>query len=272
MKQGLLGKRVVLGASRKTEEMSTLIEKQQGIPLVRSLQGTVFLADEQVKPGLEKIIEESYDWMIFTTGMGAQRLVDLASDMGIKDQFIEAIHQAKVASRGYKTFAALKKLNVTPDAKDDDGTTTGMMEALKDVDFNGKRVVVQLHGENAPRLITFLEESGATVLQLLPYQHVAPVEETLETLVNEMTNQEVDAVCFTAAIQVRSFFNFLRSKNYTERVLEAFKDKVVAVAVGKVTAEALQEEGVKRIISPEIERMGAMIIELSHYYEAQQNN
>ncbi|MDP4107042.1 MAG: uroporphyrinogen-III synthase, partial [Bacillota bacterium] len=41
---------------------------------------------------------------------------------------------------------------------------------------------------------------------------------------------------------------------------------VTAAAVGKVTAEALKEEGVERIITPEIERMGAMIIELSNYY------
>ena len=41
-----------------------------------------------------------------------------------------------------------------------------------------------------------------------------------------------------------------------------FKEKTVATAVGKVTAEALVEEGIERIVVPQHERMGAMIVEL----------
>ncbi|XYY60315.1 hypothetical protein ACNSPU_06395 [Bacillus velezensis] len=43
---------------------------------------------------------------------------------------------------------------------------------------------------------------------------------------------------------------------------------MLAAAVGKVTAEAIRDEGVKRVLAPDIERMGAMIIELSRYYES----
>ena len=37
--------------------------------------------------------------------------------------------------------------------------------------------------------------------------------------------------------------------------------------MGKVTAEALVEEGIERIVVPQHERMGAMIVELVHYFE-----
>ena len=49
----LSGKHIVLGASRKTEEMSKLIEKQGGTASVRSLQGTVYKADDEVKRDLK---------------------------------------------------------------------------------------------------------------------------------------------------------------------------------------------------------------------------
>lgn len=42
MEKGLAGKRIVIGGSRKIEEISTLIEKQGGVPLVRSLKGRFF--------------------------------------------------------------------------------------------------------------------------------------------------------------------------------------------------------------------------------------
>ncbi|GAE26412.1 uroporphyrinogen-III synthase [Halalkalibacter wakoensis JCM 9140] len=267
MKTGLSGKKIVLAASRKTDEMSKLVEKQNGTPLVRSLQGTVFKADEQVKADIKKIVNEQFDWMIFTTGIGTNALVDLAEELDLLQPFLQVIQKAKVGSRGYKTFAALKKLDVAPDVKDDDGTIKGLLAAFEGVDFAGKKVLVQLHGENAPALIQYLEQNGADVMQVLPYQHVDPDFDVVEKLCQELIHSEVDAVCFTAAIQVRSFFNYVKKKGYVEQVLEAFKEDVLAVAVGKVTAEALTEEGVERIVAPELERMGAMIVEMTRYYE-----
>jgi uroporphyrinogen-III synthase len=263
---GLEGKRIVIAGSRKTDEMSTLIEKQGGIPSVRSLQGTVFLADKQVEPELLTLVQEGTDMMIFTTGVGTETLLELAEKLGKREEFLQVIRQSDVASRGYKTFAALKKLEIKPMAKDEDGTTDGLIRALASYDFVGKRVVVQLHGETAPRLTQFLEDQGATVQHLLPYQHIAPEKDAVETLCKELTNDEVDAVCFTTAIQVRALFDHARDNGYIDNVTKAFEENVLAVAVGKVTAEALKDEKIERYIAPEIERMGAMIIELSRYY------
>ncbi|WP_280771217.1 uroporphyrinogen-III synthase [Salipaludibacillus daqingensis] len=263
----LHNKRVVLAASRKTDEMSTLIEKQNGTPIVRSLQGTVFLNDHQVKDDIDRILQEKCDWLIFTTGIGANALIDVAEEINKKELFLQMIHRTKVATRGYKTFAALKKIGVTPQVKDDDGTIKGLIASLKPIDFNGKRVMIQLHGENAPTLITYLEEEGATVIPVLPYKHVEPNLETLELFCQELIRNEMDAVCFTAAVQVRSLFKYVQQKGYLREVMDAFHHHTLAVAVGKVTSEALYEAGIERVIQPELERMGAMIIELSRYYE-----
>ncbi len=264
---GLDRKKIVIAASRKTDEMSKLVEKQNGIPFVRSLQGTVFLADQQVKSDLQKIVNEQYDWVILTTGIGTNALLDLADELHIKDQFLEIIKQANVASRGYKTFAALKKIGINPDVKDDDGTVKGLIKSLEGNDFTGKRVIVQLHGENAPALITYLEEAGAEVFKLLPYQHIDPDLETVERFCQELFQTKVDAVCFTAAIQVRSLFKYAKEKGYEKKVVDAFRKNVLAVAVGKVTEEALHDEGIERVVAPELERMGAMIIEMTKYFE-----
>ncbi len=263
----LFGKKVVLTASRKLEEMSLLVEKQGGIPVVRSLQGTVFLAEKEVEPVLKKIVNEGTDVFIFTTGIGLETLVEIAEKIGLKEQFIEIIKSADVASRGYKTFSALKKIGIEPIAIDEDGTTNGLISALQVYHFSGKKVAVQLHGDPAPRFISFLEEKGANVLQVLPYQHITPNPETVEILCQEIVNKEVDAVCFTTAIQVRSLFNYARTHGYLEKITAAFQEDVLPVAVGKVTAEALQEEKLSNYLAPQLERMGAMIIELSQYYK-----
>ena len=266
MSKGLTGKRVAIGASRKTDEMSTLIEKQGGFPIVRSLQGTVFLAEKEVGPNLNKVIKDGTDWAIFTTGIGIETLLDIAEKLEIKQQLVNIIQQSKIASRGYKTLSTLKKLGIYPEAQDEDGTTSSLIKSLEKFDFAGKKVMVQLHGEQAPSLIKFLEEKGADVTLILPYQHIPPETETVATLCEELLEEKLDAICFTTAVQVRSLFNFAREKDCVDRLLTSFNRNLLAVAVGRVTAEALREEGVKKMLVPEHERMGAMIMELSRYY------
>nr|WGE07326.1 hypothetical protein P5658_21495 [Bacillus subtilis] len=53
---------------------------------------------------------------------------------------------------------------------------------------------------------------------------------------------------------------------------KVFEERAIAAAVGKVTAEALREEGITRLLAPEIERMGAMIVELVTSIMKKRNN
>ena len=107
-----------------------LIKKQGGVPIVRSLQGTVFLAETNVGLDLKKLIQKGTDWAIFTTGIGAQTLLEIAEKQGMKETFINMIQQSQTASRGYKTLSTLKKLGIMPTAVDDNGTTKSLIKSL----------------------------------------------------------------------------------------------------------------------------------------------
>ena len=71
------------------------------------------------------------DWFIFTTGIGLQTLIEQAEEIGIKEEFLAVIQKANVASRGYKTAAALKKFRIDTVVSDDDGTTKGLIRQLE---------------------------------------------------------------------------------------------------------------------------------------------
>ncbi len=267
MGKGLTGKKIAITGTRKHEEIATLIEKQGGETIIRPLQGTVFLAEKEVEPDLRKFVQNGADWVVLTTGIGTETLINLAGKLGVQAQFMNIIRNAKIAARGYKTATLLKKLGLKSDAVDDDGTNRGLVRALEKFDFSGKKVMVQLHGESAPGLIRFLEDKGAQVHQILPYQHTPPQTDNVEQLCQELLHHKVDAVCFTTAIQVHSLFDYAKKQGYLNDILVAFKDKTLACAVGKITAEAIREAGIDRLVSPELERMGAMVIELSRYYQ-----
>ncbi|MCY9661849.1 uroporphyrinogen-III synthase [Paenibacillus chondroitinus] len=262
----LSGKKIVIAGSRKTEEMSLLIQKQGGIPVVRPLQGFIYLDESAVEKELLFCANNQVDWFVFTTGVGTETLLDAAEKLGVAAILLQKMKDANVAARGYKTINLLKKLEIKPTVIDEDGTIQGLINRLDNCDFANQTVVVQLHGEPQPALIQFLEERGAAVVQLLPYRHIEPESAVLETLCHELTTGSIDAVCFTTAVQVRYLFEYTRRQGISDAVRQAFSTQVKAVAVGKVTAEALRDEGLNQVIVPETERMGAMIIELVKDY------
>jgi uroporphyrinogen-III synthase len=263
----LAGKRIALVGQRKNEELSKIIENLGGIPLVRPAQGTIFLDDSNIESDIKSFVTGRFDWMICTTGIGMDTLYSIARKMGYERDFIEALRKAKVAARGYKTIHFLKKLGITPVVRDDDGSTAGLLRQLAVHDLKGCTVALQLHGDPAPMLIQWLEEQGCEYREILPYKHVPPHPEVMEQLISEILNGDIDAVNFTSRPQARFFMSYARERGVEQDILKAFSNNVVAVAVGRVTAQALKEEGIERIVVPEYERMGSAIISLAQYYQ-----
>lgn len=102
MGKGLNGKRIAIGGSRKTEEITRLIEKQGGTAVVRSLQGTVYLAEDQIEPDVRTFAGQKADWVIFTTGIGTETLLSVSEKIGLKEEFLAAVHEAKIGCRAIK--------------------------------------------------------------------------------------------------------------------------------------------------------------------------
>ena len=268
MAEQLKGITVALAGPRKSEEMAKLVHNMGGTALHRPAQGTVFLDGEELRKGLDSWIQHPPDWAILTTGMGLDALFEKAEEAGNAERFLEVLSRSQIAARGYKTVNALKKRGLVPVVRDDDGSTTGLIRGLQAFDMKGKEVVLQLHGDPSPRLVAWLDEAGATTRQILPYRHTPPQPGELERLLAEIQEGSIDAVAFTSAPQFRFLADYARSQGVLAEMLDAFEHKVIALSVGRITSEALKEEGIERIVTPEHERMGSMFVELGRYLAA----
>jgi uroporphyrinogen-III synthase len=263
----LTGKHIALVGPRKAEEQSAIVKNLGGIPLLRPAQGTVFLNDSNVESEITSLIEGLFDWLIVTTGAGLETLVKNSEKMGQEEAFLAALKKVKIAARGYKTVNMLKKLDLKPVVRDDDGSTAGLVRELAPYDFTGLRVALQLHGDPAPKLVEWLQQQKAVFHEILPYKHIPPEPEILEQLITELLEGQIDAVSFTSTPQVRFLFSYAKEKGVKDEVLAAFSKGVVALSVGKVTGQALREQGVERIVMPEDERMGSALMELAQFYD-----
>ncbi|MDP5275587.1 uroporphyrinogen-III synthase [Chengkuizengella axinellae] len=265
----LEGKRIAIAGGRKAEEISKLIKNFGGIPFIRPTQGTVFLEDSKVIASLNRLLHEKLDWIILTTGIGTSKLHTLAVETGNEAEFIDVLKKAKIAARGYKTVNVLKKLGITPTIKDDDGTTEGLTRMFKPYDLEGKHIALQLYGAPAPKMIEWLKKTGANYYEILPYRHIPPTDEKMEQIVSEVLNGDVDVVAFTSGPQIRFMAEYADKKKKLTELIQAFNENVLALSVGKVTEAAIREEGIHRVVTPELERMGSMVVALAEYYEKQ---
>ncbi|CAM3697753.1 uroporphyrinogen-III synthase [Marinicrinis lubricantis] len=263
---GLEGKRVAVTGPRRSDQLSKLIEKMGGIPIIRPAQGTVYLEGSDVSVQIADFMKGDFDWLILTTGIGTDLLCKHAESAGLLEPFLEKLKQLKVAARGYKTVNLVKRLGIEPTVRDDDGTTSGIIRAMADFELSGCRIAIQNYGDSLPHLTEWLSSRGATYEELLPYRHVPPEQETLSLLISEMLNGSIDAVAFTSTPQVKFLFQYAQETGQADQLLHAFHGPVVALAVGKVTAEALRSQGVQRILAPEEQRMGSMVHLLADYY------
>ncbi|EFV79729.1 hypothetical protein HMPREF1013_00008 [Bacillus sp. 2_A_57_CT2] len=140
----LAGKRIALLGSRKIEEIGKLVENQGGIAFSRPAQGTTLLKDDKLQDHVRLLIKESFEWIIFTTGIGVETIYQTALDMNEGDALINSLQKANIAARGYKTVNTLKKLDITPSVRDDDGSTAGLIREFSAHSLTGRKVALQL--------------------------------------------------------------------------------------------------------------------------------
>ena len=264
----LQGRRVAVAGPRRAGEIARLIERAGGVPLLRPTMATRPVDPAEGEAVVGRLLSWRPGWLFLTTGAGVEALLEHAERAGARHQLAGLLRRCRLAVRGYKTARALGSIGVTAFVRDRDGTLAGLMEALQACTFDGERVAVQTYGEPLTELRRWLEQRGASVLEFSLYRHVPAPAASLDRLLAEVLAGAVDAVAFTSAPQVRFLFDHARRRGAEEAVAlrRAFNQRVVALAVGAVTARALRDHGVTRVVTPDTERAGTMIRALARHY------
>src|SRR5690606_2046238 len=101
----------------------------------------------------------------------------------------------------------------------------------------------------------------------LPTRRSSDLSLVVDQLKQSILAQSLDAIVFTSKTQVRNIF---ADTGQSQELVNAFNDRVLAVAVGKVTAQELESNGINQVLQPEHQKMGAMIVAIDHHYRQQQ--
>ncbi|WLR46986.1 uroporphyrinogen-III synthase [Halobacillus litoralis] len=264
---GLKGKKIGIAADRRSDAIERLITNMGGKPYVFPLQGKQLLDEKASRRHVGDYIRQSFNRVILTTGIGARTLGDAAIKVGEDDRFLQKLEKDFLAIRGSKTKDWLKAHDLFPDVLSADGTMENLLSQIPDVNqTEQKSIFLQTYNEDEEYLISKLEKKGYSVYKANPYKFLPPDPAIVEDLTHHITNAQLDAVVFTSKTQVKNLF--IQTDRF-QHVLKAFNHHVQAVAVGKVTAQALHDHGVTSVVQPDRSKMGAMIVELDKYFQSE---
>jgi len=268
----LQGKTIAVPEMRELEVFSALLERR-GAKVVRCPLVTIYDSPHsaQVLAFAVNLAEGGFDDFVLITGEGLTRILSCINkyDPALQERFIEGLGKLRTITRGPKPARVLRQLGLRPSIEATSPTTPGVIAAMQPLDLAGRRVAVQLYG-NDPNLVltSFLRERKAQITTVAPYVYGNAADDaTVTALLERMAAGEVDAIAFTSKLQIER----LVSQQPAPLVKRALTRTKIA-AVGPIVAEAIRAAGFEVASSPEHSWfMKPLVVALSESLQAKKD-
>jgi uroporphyrinogen-III synthase len=242
----LAGQLIALPEARELDLFCGLLERRGATVLRAPLVAIHDAADPApVLAWVEAFAAGSCDDLVLLTGEGLRRLLACLDRhaSALRPGFLAALARVRRITRGPKPARALRELGLPPDLEAATPTSAGVLELLRSHSMAGRRVGLQLYGEEPNRpLVEGLEALGARVLPVAPYRYAnASDDQAVQALLAQLASGHVAAIAFTSQAQVTRLFEAGVGE---AQVLAALAATQVA-AVGPIVAEALRARGAR---------------------------
>lgn len=244
MNEPLADRVIAIAETRELDVFATLLERRGAKVLRYPLVQIVDAPDPRpILAWIDALTAGELDDLILLTGEGLRRLlrcIDLHQP-AVRAGFLSALGKVRKITRGPKPARALRELGLSAELPAERPTTPGVIDTLRGLNLAGRRVGVQLYGDDPnQRLIDFLHEAAAQVRPVAPYRYAdGTTDSAVCELLATMRAGGVDAIAFTSKAQVERLFRAAP----VQTVREALAATRVA-AVGPVVSEALAAHGV----------------------------
>ncbi|NHN57132.1 uroporphyrinogen-III synthase [Calidifontibacter sp. DB0510] len=256
----LAGCRIVLTAQRRSAELAAALERR-GAEVVHAAALSIVphVDDRELLARTRELVADQPDVIVVTTGAGLTGWIEAADAAGLGDELHDVLAGARIVARGPKARGAVQAAGLTADWVAESETNAEVRDYLLQDGVAGQRIAVQHHGSGSDGVDEALVAAGATVVPLVVYRWgPAPDPAALAAGVVAVAQRECDAVVFTSAPGVQAFLDAAAAQGLLDQVVAAMRQRVVAAAVGAITAQPLQDKGIAPLV-PDRYRLGALV-------------
>lgn len=249
----LTGWRVAVPESRQLDVLNDMLVVRGANTLRCPLVSIHDCPDEAaIKAWLTLFCSSPFDDMIILTGEGIRRLTGFAERFELLPEWTAALARVRKIARGPKPASALRPLKLKPDVLAAAPTTDGVIQTLSDEDLTGRRIAVQLYGEEPnEKLQLFLTGKGADISTVSPYVYASDIEGSqVSVLIDQLIAQELDVLVLTSVVQVKRILAVAKSEQREAEVLQALSTVCIA-AIGPIVAQRLEELNIPIEVIPD---------------------
>jgi uroporphyrinogen-III synthase len=261
----LAGFRIGVTADRRAEEQAELLRRRgANVVIAPVVCIRPFGADAPLRDATEALVACPPDVVIATTGIGIRSWFASAESWGVDAELRAALGRARIAARGPKAAAALVAVGLPRHETEPSERLDGLVHRLVTMGIAGRRIALQLFGENVTWAIDELRSAGADVVAVPIYQwssadDLAPAQR----MIDQVVAGDIDAVTFTSAAAVRTLAALADEAGAGTALRDAMSSTVLAACVGPVTGEMAQRVGFENRCAPERGRLGLLVRALS---------
>jgi uroporphyrinogen-III synthase len=262
------GLRVLALENRRAAEIAKLIRTYGGEPTVAPAMREVPLeSNAEALAFASRLLHGDFDLVIFTTGIGVRRLMDIASSRYDRSQIVDALRTVKIATRGPKSSAAVREMGLPVAVTAPEPCTWREMVSALDSAFGpsleGLRAAVQEYGDTNPEFLEALSDHQVEWMRVPVYQWALPDDlEPLRNSVRSIAAGTIDAIVFLTAIQVTHLFRVAQQMEAVDALRAGLKQTLI-LSIGPSTSEELSRHGVTPDFEPSHPKMGFLMNEAS---------
>jgi uroporphyrinogen-III synthase len=255
------GKRIAVLEARLGRQLAELVEQRGGVPFhAPALAELPDLEPAKIAALVHSLEQRPAKLAVFQTGVGTRALFAATDTLAMTGRFLALLHGMTVVVRGPKPTGALRTRGVRIDrAAAEPFTTHETLDAIKDLELGGARVIVQRYGTANAELDSALAARGAEVAEIPTYRWSLPQDtKPLAELIGALERREMDAAVFTNAEQVRNLFAVAKQLGKAEPLRAGLNATLVA-SIGPVASAALRNAQVKIGVEASPPKLGALL-------------
>lgn len=247
---------MITRAALQSEALAQELSARGALPVVLPLVS--FAEPEDFAP-LDRAIAEvqQFDWLILTSAQAVRAIVRRAA--ALQRSLIRS--QMRIACVGPVTAEAAQNAKLPVEYVAVMRSGVGLANELGSK-LQGAKVLLPRSDRANRDLPAALERFGAQVTEVVAYRTVRPTESDQDSLKGIVAGQ-ADAILFFSPSAVQHFAELAGISR-----VRHLKDQLAVTAVGPVTAKALREAGVARIVTAAETTAASVIDALEKHFAA----
>lgn len=240
-------------SERDAKEFLQLVREQGGRAIALPAIEIVPKGPEVAEQFIDKLRKKKHYYCAFMSQQAVNILFDLA-----RDKIAPVLKSTTVIAVGPKTKQSLEEHGIKVGLVLEKFSSFGLIDLLSRIEPAGKKIIIPRSGAANNFATAALIRLGMDVDEILLYTvRTRAVEPIWKEFCDLLLQKRVDAIIFTSASNVNSFFEIMNRVSKDELQLDSITQ---VVSIGPFTSKVLRDRGIECFEAEEHTVRGALQI------------